>query len=599
MKELFKEQNELFLVILLAAVLFLSNIWGYDLWAPDEPRFAEISREMIEEGHWIVPHDNGLIYTDKPPLLFWLISVFSILTGGVSSLSARLPSVLAGLGAVAITYIIALRLFGRKTAALSSLVLTTSYMFFDKARTAQTDMLMTFFILLCFLFFYLSQGALQHRRKMLLFFYCALAFAVMTKGPLGFILPLGVILLHLASAGEMKKVKDIFLPEGIILFFVIVVGWIAAATVTSRGEYSVFAALNRHVVERFSEGLHHRQPFYYFLKTFPVDFLPWSLFIPAAVALFFTKLRSVERKESTFLLCWFFFIFVFFTFSREKRNLYILPLFPAASIMVGNLFGKVIGDGLASVPGKVAAIFNYFLSGLLIAAGIFIPAASWVKAREYFFLSSILGAIVIVSAFFIFRLTWKQGWLQGTAFSYFPLFFAAGAVLPAIAFASYPDFLKPTFLMGVVLIAGALFLLFEIRRGFSMRTLIVIILTIAAFYLSAVYSAFPVLNEYKSARHFSVSVAATVKDYLKEGDRLPVYKTYRSAYVFYSGLFLHVIETEEELEMLFSSGERKFCLIARSDIPDVSRSVGSRASFHEISSEDIGHRSMVLISNHP
>ena len=80
------------LVLLLAALLFLWNIWGYDLWAPDEPFFGEGAREMVVDGQWAVPHVNGMVTTDKPPLFFWLIAILSLPLGKVTSLTARLPS---------------------------------------------------------------------------------------------------------------------------------------------------------------------------------------------------------------------------------------------------------------------------------------------------------------------------------------------------------------------------------------------------------------------------------------------------------------------------------------------------------------------------
>ena len=83
------------IVLLLAALIFICNIWGYDLWAPDEPFFGEGAREMLVDGHWIVPHINGVVNTHKPPLFFWLIALFSIPFGEVLSFTARLPSVLA------------------------------------------------------------------------------------------------------------------------------------------------------------------------------------------------------------------------------------------------------------------------------------------------------------------------------------------------------------------------------------------------------------------------------------------------------------------------------------------------------------------------
>ena len=103
-------------VLLLAALLFAWNIWGYDLWAPDEPYFGEGAREMVADGQWAVPHVNGVVTTDKPPLFFWLIALFSLPFGTVLSATARLPSVLAGLATVALTMRLGRRMWGERAA---------------------------------------------------------------------------------------------------------------------------------------------------------------------------------------------------------------------------------------------------------------------------------------------------------------------------------------------------------------------------------------------------------------------------------------------------------------------------------------------------
>lgn len=591
------KKNDLFLILLLAAVLFISNIWAYDLWSPNEPRFAEIAREMIEEGNWILPHDNGWVYTDKPPLFFWLISFFSLILGEVSSFSARIPSVLAGVGTIYLTYLLALRSLGRKTAFLSCLVLSTAYLFFDTARSAQTDMVLTFFIVLSFFFFFMARSESVFRKRYVILFYLVLALATLTKGPVGFLIPLGVVLLFLASVGEIKKAKELFLWDGVILFLFIVVGWIVAATVVGKGEYSVWATLNRHVLNRFSEGLHHHRPFYYFLRTFPIDFLPWTLYFPAAFALAFKRLRSVERREVAFLLCWFFFVFVFFSFSQEKRNLYLLPLFPAASIMVGHLLKSVMVGEDEDVPQRFSSMINYFLSGFILVSGFFLPVVVFMKARDHFFASLILGFVIVLSAIAIFLFTFKRGWFLGISFAYFPFFFTLGLSLPILSIIINMDFFMPTIFMGVVLVIGSVLLFIENLRKNSFKMFLILTLTISTFYLTAVFFAYPVLNNYKSARDFSLKVSRKVKPYLKEGERLPTYKLYRPSNVFYSKIYLEVILTEVELKALLNQEKRTFCLMTEDHFNDIL----SRSDYpiYKIQSEKIGHLPMVLISNQP
>ncbi len=108
---------------LLASVIFFYNLGGWDLWNPDEPRYAQIAHEMAEDGNWILPRHNNRIYPDKPPVFFWLIALSYAVTGEVSSFAARFPSALAGVLGVLLTYLIGCRLKSSRAGFISALVL--------------------------------------------------------------------------------------------------------------------------------------------------------------------------------------------------------------------------------------------------------------------------------------------------------------------------------------------------------------------------------------------------------------------------------------------------------------------------------------------
>ena len=103
-------------LVAFAAFLFALDTSQHDLWPPDEPRYAQVAREMLESGDWLVLRVNGEPYLEKPPLLFWAIAAVSVPFGDITETTARIPSILAGLGTVVLTYLIATRLFGRRTA---------------------------------------------------------------------------------------------------------------------------------------------------------------------------------------------------------------------------------------------------------------------------------------------------------------------------------------------------------------------------------------------------------------------------------------------------------------------------------------------------
>jgi len=206
-----------------AAVLFLANLGGYDLWAPDEPYFGEGAREMVEDGRWIVPHVNGVVTTDKPPLFFWSIAVVSLPLGTVTAWTARLPSVLAALGTLVLTLRLGRRLGDAATGTLAAAVLATSYLFWDKARTAQIDALLCLLILVAISAFEAWRAGEVPGRAAGIAFWAAGGLAVLAKGPVGILLPLGIALVTLGVDRGLGRWRT-FAPVAGPAAFLAVVG---------------------------------------------------------------------------------------------------------------------------------------------------------------------------------------------------------------------------------------------------------------------------------------------------------------------------------------------------------------------------------------
>jgi len=324
-------------ILLLAAVLFLANLWGYDLWAPDEPYFAEGAREMIVDGKWAVPHVNGVVTTDKPPLFFWLIAVFSLPFGKVYSLTARLPSVLAALGTLWLVMRLGRRTSDPRTAVLAGFVLATSFMFWEKARWTQIDSTLCFLIWAALsVFEAFRAGDLDGRRAGVLF-WSAAALAVLAKGPVGLLLPLGIACFTLVVDRNLAAWKRFAPGLGPLAFTIIIAAWMVLATVGGQGEYSVWGALKEHFLERGLHGMHHAYPWYYYLVVLPPQLLPWTGLVPGALYL------AARRRDDSdrFLLTAALFVVIFFSISTEKRELYALPAYPAFALMVARLVGHV------------------------------------------------------------------------------------------------------------------------------------------------------------------------------------------------------------------------------------------------------------------
>lgn len=328
-------------LLILATVLgipFLLYLGALPLIDPDEGRYAEIPREMLERGDFLTPTLNYVKYFEKPPLLYW-INAASLKLFGLNEFAARLPSALCGILTVLATYIIARRVYGRRTAILSAVILGTSIGFVIQSRIILTDMLLT----LCLtgaLGAFIIAAQREGRRSQeipwyLFYFFCALA--TLTKGLIGIVFPTGIIFWYMLIAKRWRLLKEMRLLSGTFLYFAISAPWFILVSLKNP-EFANFFFIHEHF-ERFTSTVHGRyQPFWFFLPILFATMLPWSLFIPAAIARAWRNKNNEEGKGGLFLVIWTIVIFLFFSKSNSKLIPYILPIFPPLAILIANSF---------------------------------------------------------------------------------------------------------------------------------------------------------------------------------------------------------------------------------------------------------------------
>ena len=349
----------------------------------DEIRYAQVAREIIEGGDWISMHLHGRPYLDKPPLFFWSVALSSYLWQGFTPFSARFPSAFFGTLTVLLTFFMGKSFYDSWTGLLSGLILATSLEFARFSTQAHLDITLTFFTtasLFCFLqWYHRIQEGLERRKGMerlfLFGFYVSMALATLTKGPIGFLLPLMVSLVYLLIQKDFKVIKGMSLLQGMVLFLAIVLSWYLPAVLRG-GEAYLQATLSR-PISYYASELEHAKPIYFYFGTFPADFLPWIFFLPGAMIYGYCNKPSGKKKEFSFLLIWFFLSFLFFSFSATKRGKYLLPLFPAASLMVGKLWGDLVSNQMGRLRRYWIDLPLYGFIGLALAvAGIVYLVAS-------------------------------------------------------------------------------------------------------------------------------------------------------------------------------------------------------------------------------
>src|SRR5688572_28678005 len=269
-------------LLLLAALLYLPLLGARDLWAPVEPRYAEIVRIMFAKGEWVVPTVNGDLYTDKPILYFWLALIASKLAGGVNEWTVRLPSALAGIGFVVATYFTGRDFFGEKVGFVAGVVLATSMRVIWEARWAHIDMLFGFFFLLTI---YFGARALlgKGEKREILWAYVFMGLAVLAKGLIGIVLPALLLAAFAIVRRDWRIIIDAKLQLGIPIFLLIAAPWFYLVNSATDGKW-LADFIYIHHLQRYIEGIGHQQPVYYYLTTLPADFMPWTVFAVPAIA---------------------------------------------------------------------------------------------------------------------------------------------------------------------------------------------------------------------------------------------------------------------------------------------------------------------------
>ena len=360
--------------ILIGAVLVLfPGLWAVDLFNPDEPREAEIAREMSLSGDFLVPTFNECPFLEKPPLFYWGVQAFSRLPLLAPELAVRLPSFFAALGLLVLTYLLGCELRSRRTGLAAAFILLTTFQFWWLGRRALLDMTLAFFVgatLFCFV-----KG--MRRSSWFLLGGVAAAGAVMTKGFIGLIIP--VLTIAAYTLWRRRRLAPAPLVASALIPLAAIGVWVALLATRPDGVCFVREFLVENHVKRFLGGGYggHAQPFWYYIESLLTDFLPWSLFLPAALVALWPGWRSrgagLKIPASDALLwAWLVPSFVVLSLSSSKRSIYLLPLAPAMALLIASWWegrqGALRGPRhrlLFTFPAVILAALGAVVAGIL------------------------------------------------------------------------------------------------------------------------------------------------------------------------------------------------------------------------------------------
>jgi 4-amino-4-deoxy-L-arabinose transferase-like glycosyltransferase len=357
------------------AFLFFYGLAQFGLIGADEPRYAQVAREMLERHDWVTPVLGGRPWLEKPPLYYWQAMVaYSIF--GVSDWAARLPSALDATFLVLAVYFF-LRRFQCGLELDGALIVAASAGIVGYARAASMDMALAATFTIAMLAWWAWRES--EKKTYLAIFYAALGLGMLAKGPVAPFLSAAIILLYAAAVRDGRvAVTTLWLP-GIILFFAIALPWYFVVQLRHPEFFREF--ILQHNLERFSKNLyHHTEPFWYYVPVLALALIPWTVFVIAAliepVRAWWANRSSgsgsgvnVDYRFGIFVSCWLFVPVIFFSISQSKLPGYILPAISAGGLLMANYLRQNLPQSEGTPLSVALAVLH-----ALIAAAPIVPA---------------------------------------------------------------------------------------------------------------------------------------------------------------------------------------------------------------------------------
>jgi len=519
----------------IGALLFLYYVGARDLWPTDEDEYAQISREMMRSGNWLLPTANGEPWTIKPVLLNWLIALISLPFGDVTEFRARFFSATGAMGSVMLTWFLGSRVFTPRTGIIAALVLGTCVLFIQQGRWAQTYMLSTFFATLAIVCFFWGYTNPARRVTAYMTMYVATGLGVLTMGPVNLAMPGLVGLVFLIAMRDLWHIKDMMLVRGVLLFAAIAAPWYLY--MAGQEDYSSDLLVKTNVT-RFLDAWTHSQPWYYYLRDLLWSFAPWALFLPGALILAFSK-RSLEHRSGTVIaLVWFLSLLAFFSIADGKRPQYLLAAYPAMALLVGYLLDRALLHWQDRFYRRAVLIPGLLLAVIAALAAVAVPIAAGNRNADW--VTPMLGVSVLAA---LLSAALVVAWRKER-----PHLF----VLAPVAF-----------------------------------TLVMIVY--------CVHVLIPLADQGKTVRPYSEYLRSEIDSI--PGTRWGMFRTYRARYVYYADHFTADLRKDDDLLTFLEEPERAIVVIRMRDYDRLKDSLLADTSV--LDHREIGSRNLLLISNRP
>ena len=347
-KQHYSGQRILFVVFwIIFLIVWFATLGQRALIHPDEGRYAELSLGMLQSGDWITPRLNGILYFEKPALQYWT-GALSFLAFGINEFAARFWPGLTGLLSVLVVGLTSRRLWG--SGHYAALVMAGSFWVIGNSHFLTLDAGLTFFLTLALCAFLWAQhdGALPHERRYgMPIVWAAMAGAMLSKGLIGLLIPGCALVLYCGIQRQWSLLRRINWVSGATIFLLLAGPWFFLVSYRNPG-FASFFFIHEHFARYLTPEAQRPGPIWYFVPVLCAGFLPWTSLLPRLVREAWPLRQELTFQPERFLLIWACFVFVFFSLSHSKLTSYILPMFPALAMLLGQTLKQAKPETLKS-----------------------------------------------------------------------------------------------------------------------------------------------------------------------------------------------------------------------------------------------------------
>jgi len=359
------------MLIFIFVFLYIVPLGVRPLASPDETRYGEISREMLVSGDWVVPHLNGIRYFEKPVLGYWL-NALAMKVFGKNAFAIRFPSAVATGLCAWLLFFWAKRHFGSRTVAFfSALVFLLCFQVMGIGVFCVLDSVFSFFVTAAMIAFFWGYTQTTQQGKRISYSLCGIACGLgfLTKGLLGFVLPVIIILPFLLWERRLQEFWR-FAWIAMITAILVVLPW-SIMIYRREPDFWHYFVWTEHV-SRFltPQPGQHSFPVWFFIPILVGGALPWTFLLPLGLTRDSLKKLWPKTTALRFALCWFGMPFIFFSLSKGKLGTYILPCFAPLALLISVVLYRYIRlgktKGLSIIAGSVTVISLLLLAALIL-----------------------------------------------------------------------------------------------------------------------------------------------------------------------------------------------------------------------------------------